>query len=116
MNENSSRLKRNQNTISERIRIEEINRLDSIQRLEESLEIASEFISKTPSELGAALDDESESQDDEDEEDSGIGMVLGMSFGVAIGAALENISLYMMIGLTLGILLDARMGCMNSKR
>jgi len=116
MSESNSGLKRNQNTVSEMIRSEEIIRIETIQRLEGSIEVAPEFISITPSELGAGSNGKSESQDHEDEEDSGLGIVLGMSFGIAIGAALENISLYMMIGLTLGILLDARMGCMKSKR
>jgi hypothetical protein len=115
LNENRSGLKRSQNTLSEMIRREEKIRIDSKQSLEGSHEVIPEFISKMPSEIGAALNGESESQDDEDEEESGIGMVLGMSVGVAIGAVLENISLYMMIGLAFGILLDARMGCVKSK-
>lgn len=106
MNKNSSGLKRNQNTISEMIRIE------SLKGLQGSVEGVPEFVSKSSSETGADLKVKSES---EDEEESGLGLVVGMSFGVAIGAALDNIALYMMIGLTLGILVDARMGSGKNK-
>lgn len=110
MNKNSSGLKRNTNTISEMIRIESLNGLQG------SVKEEPEFISKLPSETDNGLKVKSESEDEGDnEEESGLGLAVGMSFGVAIGAALDNIALYMMIGLTLGILVDARMGSGKNK-
>jgi hypothetical protein len=97
------------------IRREEKIRIDSREKLDRSFNVIPEFISKMPSEIGAASNCKLEFQDEEEDgDDSGVGMVLGMSFGIAIGAALGNISLFMIIGLAIGILLDARMGCMKS--